>query len=113
VQDLDQASKLFVKAQAELEAIKDSLDLSGLSNSTTAAAAAAAAAAEPAAGAAAAAAAKPAHGAAAAAAAAGEGGPVSPDVLRELCWDENMNNHLIPAVPPRNIKVRVFRALLL
>jgi hypothetical protein len=33
---------------------------------------------------------------------------VSPDVLRELCWDENMNNHLIPAVPPRNIKVRYF-----
>jgi hypothetical protein len=107
VQDLDQASKLFVKAQAELEAIKDSLDLSGLSNSTTAAAAA-----KPAAGPAAAAA-KPADGAAAAAAAAGEGGLVSPDVLRELCWDENMNNHLIPAVPPRNIKVRVFRALLL
>jgi hypothetical protein len=84
-QDLDQACKLFLKARSELAAIKDSLDLSGFS--TTAAAGAL----------------NPASPAAAAAAADG----VSVKVVPELCWDENMNNHLIPAVPPRNIKVRM------
>jgi hypothetical protein len=83
-QDLDQACKLFLKARSELASIKDTLDLSGFS--------ATAAPLNPA---------QP----PAAAAAAADG--VSAKVVPELCWDENMNNHLIPAVPPRNIKVRM------
>lgn len=75
-QDLDQAAKLFLKAQAELATIQASLELSGLPETLDSSGS------------------------------SGQAGGATAPLLKELCWDANMNNHLIPAVPPRSVKVR-------